>query len=201
MTWSSQTRTKKCGFCSLTLLLLAATFIHAQDSAHKITVTLMPWQTSIRWTLGDVVHTVHGTFKLTEGVVNFDPQSGYADGLIEVSTASGESGSSARDQNMHKNVLESDRYPVISFRPTNVSGKFDFSTDQEILINGMFRLHGADHPLQLQLHIHAQQNTLTASTHFVVPYVQWSLKDPSNFFLRVNKTVDIEVENVGTVGP
>jgi polyisoprenoid-binding protein YceI len=186
-------------FCSRTLLLFAAAFTHAQSSTHKVTVTLIPSQTAIKWTLGDVLHTVHGTFKLADGVVSFDPQSGAADGLIEVTAASGESGSSARDQNMHKNVLESARYPVISFRPTNVSGKFDFSADQELVVSGIFRLHGADHPLQLQLHINAKQNSLTATTHFVVPYVQWGLKDPSNFLLRVNKTVDIDVESVGTV--
>jgi hypothetical protein len=38
-------------------------------------------------------------------------------------------------------------------------------------------------------------------THFTVPYVDWGMRDPSIFVLRVNKTVDIDVEATPATEP
>ena len=86
-------------------------------AAQQIAVNLDPAQTKIQWTLGDVLHTVHGTFKMRSGSVTFDPKSGAASGEIIVDATSGESGNHSRDQKMHKEVLESRRYPEIIFFP------------------------------------------------------------------------------------
>ena len=188
------------GFFILTLLIFTFILLAAQKPPHKNTITFDPAKTTIRWTLRDVVHTVHGAFELKSGVVNFDSVTGAANGLIEVAAASGMSGNAARDQRMSQKTLESDRYPVISFRPTQIYGKLDFSSDQMIAVNGIFRMHGEDHALQLHVKIHPQQKMLTATTHFVVPYVQWGLKDPSTFILRVSKTVDLDVEGTVATG-
>jgi polyisoprenoid-binding protein YceI len=124
--------------------------------------------------------------------VHFDD--GSADGLIEVDATSGESGNPARDGRMHKSILESDRYPIISFRPTHVIGKVMSSSDEVVTLEGVFRIHGAEHPLQLRINIRPEGNLITLETHFTVPYVDWGMKDPSILVLRVNKTVDIDVE-------
>jgi len=42
---------------------------------------------------------------------------------------------------------------------------------------------------------------VTTDAHFVIPYVQWGLKDPSTFLLRVDKKVDIVVHAVGSISP
>ena len=94
-------------------LLLLPSMVAAQ----QITVNLDPAQTKIQWTLGAALHTVHGTFKLRSGSVTFDPQSGAASGEIIVDATSGESGNHSRDKKMHKEVLESQRYPEIIFSP------------------------------------------------------------------------------------
>ena len=80
-------------------------------------------QAQVAFTLGDVLHTVHGTFALKRGNLRFDPETGKASGEIVVDAASGESGSAARDKRMHANILESARYPEIVFRPDRVEGK------------------------------------------------------------------------------
>src|ERR1700747_2999983 len=90
----------------------------AQDTAFQ----LDPAQTSVKFTVGDVLHTVHGTFHLKRGSLDFEPASGKISGEIVVDARSGESGSGARDHKMHKEVLESDHYPEIAFHPDRVEG-------------------------------------------------------------------------------
>jgi polyisoprenoid-binding protein YceI len=177
-------------FSVLCLSIACAT----DKNPHKRKVVFQPETTSIRWTLSDSIHTVYGTFKLKRGAVDVNLDDGSADGLIEVDATSGESGNPARDGRMHKSILESDRYPIISFRPTHLIGKVMSSSDEVVTVEGVFRIHGAEHPLQLSINIHPEGNAITLKTHFTVPYVGWGMKDPSIFVLRVNNTVDIDVE-------
>jgi hypothetical protein len=51
------------------------------------------------------------------------------------------------------------------------------------------------------MQIHIDGTSLTAKTHFKVPYVQWGLKDPSIFVLKVAKEVDIDLTLVGSLSP
>ena len=66
---------------------------------------------TVRFALGALLHTVHGTFKVKDATVRFDSASGRASGQIEVDVRSGETGESARDRQMHENVLESAHFP------------------------------------------------------------------------------------------
>ncbi|WP_263366305.1 YceI family protein [Edaphobacter bradus] len=181
--------------------LLTFVAIAIAQAPHEIDITLDPVATTVHWTLGDVLHTVHGSFKLKKGAIHYDPLTGNATGLIEIDAASGESGSSARDQRMHKDVLESLRYQTITFRPTHVEGKFDQAAQGVFTVDGVFSLHGADHPMKMMVSAHPQSAGVELDTHFEVPYVQWGLKDPSTFVLRVNKAVSIDVESVAQVRP
>jgi polyisoprenoid-binding protein YceI len=178
---------------AFSFLCLSIAFATDKNS-HTRTVVFQPETTSIRWILSGSIHTVHGTFKLKSGAVDVNLGDGSADGLIEVDATSGESGNPARDRRMHKSILESDRYPIISFRPTRVIGGVVLSGDEVVTVEGAFRIHGAEHPLQLRIHIHPEGNAITLKTQFTLPYVDWGMKDPSIFILRVNKTVDIEIE-------
>jgi polyisoprenoid-binding protein YceI len=178
--------------------LCLSTALATDKNSHTRRVVFQPETTSIRWTLSGPIHTVHGTFKLKSGAVDINLGEGSADGLIEVDATSGESGNPARDGRMHKSILESDRYPIISFRPTRVIGGVVLSGDEVVTVEGAFRIHGAEHPLQLPIHIHPEGNAITLKSHFTVPYVDWGMKDPSIFVLRVDKTVDIEIEAIAS---
>jgi polyisoprenoid-binding protein YceI len=156
-----------------------------------------PAHTTVDFTLGDVLHTVHGTFKLKSGVIHFDTGTGKANGSVVVDATSGDSGSGARDRKMHKNILESAQYPEIVFTPDGVNGKLSADGTAHIQVHGLFRIHGADHEITLPFEVQTAAGQVTAETRFSVPYVKWGMKNPSTFLLKVNETVDIGIRATG----
>jgi polyisoprenoid-binding protein YceI len=169
--------------------------------AQETVVTLDPAQTQIEYTLGATLHSVHGTFKLKSGVVHFDPATGKASGAIVVDATSGNSGNDGRDSNMHRQVLESQKYPEIVFTPVQVKGTLNAQGPSQLEVSGTFRLHGQDHTFTLPLSVELAGSQATASTHFSVPYHNWGLKNPSTFILRVKDTVDLDIHTTGHLAP
>lgn len=183
----------------LAVLLVFVPFLHAQSVPQRVTVHLDPARTEIHWTLGGTVHTVHGTFQLKGGMVTFDPATGEAEGEVLVDLATGDSGSHARDSRMQSEVLESAKYPQAIFHPQKVTGTVKAGQKQNVTVDGTFTIHGADHPLSLQMQVDLSGQDAIATTHFEIPYVAWGMKNPSTFVLRVSKQVDVDVVSKGTV--
>lgn len=175
----------------ITLLVGSAA---AQSSPTKMTLRFDPAATTINWTLKDILHTVRGTFQLKSGLMIFDEATGTADGELIVETASAESGNQSRDDRMKKDVLESKKYPEAIFHPEKVTGVVHAGQTQTVTVEGTFTIHGADHPLFLQVETSLNDGKLTAKTNFVVPYVAWGMKDPSTLMLRVGKDVQVSVD-------
>ncbi|HSZ01876.1 MAG TPA: YceI family protein [Terriglobales bacterium] len=165
----------------------------AQDMA----LELDPANSRIEFTVAATLHTVHGTFALKHGTVHFNPSSGAASGLVVVDATSGNSENSGRDHKMHAEILESQRYPEITFTPTKM--RFELQGDSDVQVDGIFRLHGTDHPLTLALTIQTKGNSVSARTHIAIPYVEWGLKNPSTFLLHVSDKVEVDVTGVGQV--
>ncbi len=168
-------------------------------TAQQVQITLDPAQTKINWTLGDVLHTVQGTFKLKSGSVVFDPKTGDAGGQIVVDAKSGESGNDKRDAKMHKEVLESARYPEIIFLPRHVTGNLPTQGGVTLQVQGVFRIHGGEHDMTLSFPVQAEGSRATATTKFDIPYEAWGMKNPSMLFLKVENKVAIDISAVGTV--
>lgn len=162
--------------------------------ANLTSLDLDPARTGIHFTLHDPLHTVQGTFQMKRGCIRFDPDSGKASGEIVVDAASGESGSGARDRRMHRDILQSMRFPEASFVPDRVEGKLPAQGDAQVDVHGMLNLHGAAHEFTLHFQVRRAGSEYIASTHFMIPYVEWGLKDPSNFLLKVEKAVEIEIQ-------
>lgn len=181
----------------LVSLLLAA---QPAGQTRRVTVHLNPAKTQIRWTLTDVLHTVHGTFALESGAVVFDPATGAAQGEVVVQTASGASGDEMRDRKMKRDILETQKYPEAIFRAEKVRGRLEPGGTSTLMVDGTFTIHGSSHPLTLAIQAQMESgDQVTATTHFAIPYVAWGMKDPSTFVLRVQKRVDVDVTAVGTV--
>ena len=156
-------------------------------------------QTRIDWTIGVTLHKVHGTFKSNGGELIADLKTGTAQGEVEIPTASLTTGDSKRDEKFQNDVLESAKYPAIIFHPIQIDGLKAGDGEQTVKATGTITLHGSDHPVELTLHLQVSGKQATVTTHFVVPYVKWGLKDPSTFFARYDKEVAVDITGKGTL--
>ena len=175
------------------LLLALATFAIPAVAA-EYHVDLNPENTKVHWTLGDVLHTVNGTFNLKRGAIDFDPETGKASGQVVVDVASGNSGSQARDHRMHANVLESAKYPEATFTPDRIEGALTVPGTSSVKVHGVFTIHGGSHEVTLATQATTTPDQLHAVLTLDIPYVAWGMKDPSNMLLKVNKTVAMSIE-------
>ena len=157
---------------------------------------LNPAQTSVEFTLSDVLHTVHGSFQLRRGTLQYDLKTGKSSGEIVIDAQSGNSGSDARDSRMHKNILESAKYPEIVFRPDHVEGSLSAA-----VVHGLLAIHGGSHEMTISAGASLSREAVELKANFVVPYVQWGMKNPSTLFLRVGDSVKIDVDAHGTIRP
>ncbi|HTZ73692.1 MAG TPA: YceI family protein [Candidatus Aquilonibacter sp.] len=185
-----------------TFAVLLFFFCLPVSRAQDFAVKLDPAGTTVDFTLGGTLHTVHGTFKLKSGEIRVDPASGKANGSIVVDATSGDSGDSSRDHKMHKEILESDKYPDISFSPAQLTPQPGHTLREtltqkgitQVQADGVFRLHGADHNVRLDLAVQNEGNgRLEISSSFPIPYIKWGLKSPNTLILRVSDTVDLEI--------
>ncbi len=164
--------------------------LHAQASV----ITLDPTTTKIEFTLAATLHTVHGTFKLKSGQIRWDPATGHVSGAVAIDATSGNTDNISRDKNMHAQVLESAKFPEITFTPTQIKGSIPKEGASQVEVSGVIGLHGQNHDVTLTFSLlPAADGSLQASTKFDVPYAKWGLKNPSTFLLHVSDTVNVEV--------
>jgi polyisoprenoid-binding protein YceI len=196
------------GLVGLRLLLSASAAPPLQDAqtaaattAASLSLTLDPAQSKVHWALPGSLHTVHGTFTVTRGALSFDRDSGKAGGEIVVNARSGESGNESRDARMHKEILETAKYPEVLFRPAQVEGKVVVSGPCDVKVHGTLSVHGAEHEITALVHAELTGETWKGTAKFDVPYVEWGIRNPSNFLLKASKVVSIEAEMAGRSQP
>jgi polyisoprenoid-binding protein YceI len=161
--------------------------------AQHQTFTVSPDQSQVGFLLGGNGHHVQGTFHVQSGSIDFDPRAQKISGLVTVSAGSGNSGDPSRDKKMNADVLDTAQFAEVTFAPGSYQGNLAPSGDSTIQVSGVFTLHGASHNITVPMQVHIDGSSLTAKGHFTVPYVQWGLKDPSVFILKVAKEVDIDL--------
>jgi len=186
---------REVGLAVVTVLMVFAGSAAAQRESFQ----LDPSQTTVKFTLGDVLHTVRGTFHLKRGALLLEPALGKLSGEIEVDAKSGESGSGMRDRKMHKEILESEKYPDIAFRPDRIEGAVANQGKSSVKVHGMFSIHGVDREIMVPAEVEMSADHWTATVHFTVPYAKWGMKNPSTLFLRVNDYVEIDLVAAGNV--
>lgn len=198
-------------FPLLSIALLSASLAGAQPGppqakpsaaipARNIEIHFDPQSTQIRFKIVSLLRDVRGTFQFKGGALAIDPDSTLAQGELLVDATTGRTGSEARDKELRDEVLETSRYPSILFHAEHLRGlmpKSDGSSD--VIAEGMLTIHGADHPMQLRVHLVRVGNVLRATTRFSVPYVEWGMKNPHGTFLHLSKLVQVDVNAKGTI--
>ena len=184
--------------------VVASAFVSAPAlRAQDVIVNFDPAATQVDFTLGATLHTVHGMFKLKSGQIHFDPATGKAGGAIVLDATSGNTDNTSRDQKMHGEILESAKFPEITFSASQVTGPVaDMLAGKpaQLQVAGVFRLHGRDHPMAIPVTV-APASTgglggqFQAATKFDVPFIKWGLKNPSTFILHVSDTVNVEIHS------
>jgi polyisoprenoid-binding protein YceI len=177
------------------LLLLCSSRVSAQE----MSVDLDPAGTTIEFTLGATMHTVHGAFKLKSGHIVFDPKSGNASGSVIVDATSANTGNASRDRKMHAEILQSGKFPEIVFTPTREKGQIAGQGTSRAEVSGIFRLCDQDHPATLAMTVEPRSGSVNVSTQFAVPYIEWGLKNPSTFLLHVSDTVNLQIHAMATI--
>jgi len=177
--------------------MMALVCCAATGLAQEMTFQLDPVLSHVDFVLGDALHTVHGDFHLKSGLLRFDAQNGAASGQLTVDATTGESGNKGRDRKMQRQVLESARYPDITFQPQHVIGNISAAGVSQMEIQGLMTMHGQTHAMTATGPVQIHGDQVSADLRFVVPYAKWGMKNPSVLFLRVSDKVEITVHAIG----
>ena len=183
---------------SFAIAALALIFAPAALAQHQ-TFAVNPDASEVKMKLNTTHEVVNGTFHIQSGSINFDRTTSHISGIVIVAAGSGKTGNDSRDKKMNKDILKVDQFATVSFAPKAYNGTIAASGDSTIQVSGVFTLLGNPHDLTIPMQIHMDGAKATARAQFVVPYVQWGLKNPSFMFWKAENDVAIDLNLVGQV--
>ena len=177
---------------SFTVFTLAALLAPAALAQHQ-TFVVNPDASEVKITLKTTHELVSGAFHVESGSIQFDRSASKMLGSVVVLAGSGKTGNDSRDKKMTKDILKVERYATVSFEPRTYTGDLALSGDSTIQVTGIFTLLGAPHEITIPILVHLEGTTATAKTRFVVPYVQWGLKNPSFLVWKADNDVAVDL--------
>jgi len=180
---------------------LAMGTLTAPVGAQQHVVRLDPAASAVEFTLDSVLHKVHGTAKFARGEMAWDTVTGLASGELVIDARSFASGNGSRDAKMHKEVLESSRYPDIVLALQRLEGAFPASGKASLVAVGEVRIHGSLHAVRWPIEVTNQDGRVTAHAQISVPFIEWGLEDPSVLFIRVARQVQLTIDAAGSLAP
>ena len=160
-------------FAVVAFALLFAPAALAQHQTFAVNIDA----SDVKMRLKTTHEVVNGTFHVQSGSINFDRTASHISGIVIVAAGSGKTGNDNRDKKMNKVILKVDQFATVSFAPKTYNGMIAASGDSTIQVSGVFTLLGAAHDLTIPIEIHIDDSKATAKGKFIVPYVQWGLKN------------------------
>ncbi|MEI9969340.1 MAG: YceI family protein [Terracidiphilus sp.] len=178
--------------------LLAGVLAQGALAQHQ-TFVVNPDASEVKMTLNTTHEVVIGNFHVQSGSIEFDRSAGQISGWVVVLAGSGKTGNDSRDRKINRDVLEVEQHATVSFEPKTFVGVLAASGDSTIQVSGIFTLLGTPHEITVPMLVHLEGTSATAKAHFVVPYVQWGLKNPSFLIWKADDDVAIDLNLVGAL--
>lgn len=182
---------KSFGVLALAVILAPAAFAQHQ------TFVVNPDASEVKITLKTTHELVNGAFHIQSGSIEFDRGTPKMLGSVVVLAGSGKTGNDSRDKKMNKDILKVEQYATVSFEPKTYTGALALSGDSNLQVTGIFTLLGTPHEITIPILVHLEGTTATAKAHFVIPYVQWGLKNPSFLIWKADDDVAIDLSLAG----
>jgi polyisoprenoid-binding protein YceI len=177
---------------SFAVFALAAVLAPVALAQHQ-TFVVNPDASEVKITLKTTHELVNGTFHVQSGSIEFDRGTPKMGGSVVVLSGSGKTGNDSRDKKMNKDILKVEQYATVSFEPKTYTGDLALSGDSAIQVTGIFTLLATPHEITIPILVHLEGTTATAKAHFVVPYVQWGVKNPSFLIWKADNDVAIDL--------
>ena len=165
--------------------------------AQRQMFTIDPNASDVKMTLKTTHEIVNGTFHVDSGSIGYDRKSSSIFGTVVIAAGSGKTGNDSRDKKMNKDILKVQQYSNVIFNPKSYTGTIAPSGDSTIQVAGVITLLGTPHGVTVLMHVHIDGAGCTAKTHFMIPYVQWGLKNPSFLIWKADNDVAIDLDLVG----
>lgn len=175
------------------LVLLTASPVLAQ----RQTFTIDPSASDVKITLKTTHEIVNGTFHVDSGSIAYDRKQSSISGNVLVAAGSGKTGNDSRDKKMNKDILKVQQYSNVIFIPRSYTGTIVPAGDSTLQVAGVITLLGTPHDITVPMHVHIDGAGCAAQTHFMIPYVQWGLKNPSFLIWKADNDVAIDLNLVG----
>ncbi len=177
---------------SFAALALVVILIPAALAQHQ-TFEVNPDASEVKMTLKTTHEIVNGTFHIQSGSIEFDRSTPKMAGSVVVLAGSGKTGNDSRDKKMNKDILKVEQHSTVSFEPKSYAGAIAPSGESTIQVTGIFTLLGTPHEITIPMLVRLDGTAATAKAHFVVPYVEWGLKNPSFLIWKADNDVAIDL--------
>jgi polyisoprenoid-binding protein YceI len=177
--------------------VLAPAVLTPAALAQHQTFVVNPDASEVKIALKTTHELVNGAFHVQSGSIEFDRGTPKLTGWVVVLAGSGKTGNDSRDKKMNKDILKVEQFATVSFDPKTYTGALAPSGDSNLQVTGIFTLLGTPHEITIPILVHLEGTTATAKAHFVVPYVDWGLKNPSFLIWKADNDVAIDLSLAG----
>ncbi len=178
-------------------LVCAALITVAPVTAGAAEYTLTPADGAIGFKLDSTLHMVHGNAKLFTVKVNIPDAGtqGEVTALVTIPAKGLETGNGNRDEKMHTECLEADKYPNIIFEMNVVDGLPPMPASENsfsVTIKGRLTIHGVTHDTAIPVTVKRTDKGALVTGSVPVAFIKdFNIADPSVFVFRVEKTADV----------